>query len=363
VAESCGGASGVCFMGAPVYWKDNPGFGPTMYLWGSGDYLKAFEFNGSTFQTTPVSQGSILDAIGLSNTAALSVSANGSQNGTGIVWGSAPYSGDANNAGTVPGILYAFDASDLTHELWDSKQNAARDDVGSYAKFCPPTIANGKVYLATFSGQLVAYGLNPPPATGISFIQVTAATPQSPTSTVSVTYPFAELAGDLNVVVVGWNDTSSSVQSIKDSHGNTYALAAGPIRGTNLSQSIYYLSNVVSGSNTVTVTFNQAASYPDVRALEYSGVSALDVTAGASGNSASSSSGSATTHYPNELIFGANTMYTGDAGPGTGFTSRIITSPDGDLAEDMLVTSIGTYSATAPLVSSGNWVMQMATFK
>lgn len=157
VAGSCGGVRGVCFMGAPVYW-DSPSFGPAIYLWGSSDYLKAFKFNGKTFQTTPASQGAILDPTGLSNTVPLSLSANGSQAGTGIVWASAPYSEDANS-GAVPGILYAFDAGDLSHELWDSKQNAARDDVGNYAKFSPPTIANGKVYVPTFSGQLVVYGL------------------------------------------------------------------------------------------------------------------------------------------------------------------------------------------------------------
>jgi hypothetical protein len=43
--------------------------------------------------------------------------------------------------------------------LWNSLQNPTRDDLGSFAKFCPPTIANGKVYQATFSGQLAVYGL------------------------------------------------------------------------------------------------------------------------------------------------------------------------------------------------------------
>ncbi|HET7751245.1 MAG TPA: hypothetical protein VFK81_17780, partial [Terriglobales bacterium] len=59
----------------------------------------------------------------------------------------------------VPGILYAFDASNLSHELWDSRQNSRRDGVGMYAKFTPPTIANGKVYVPTFSKQLAVYGL------------------------------------------------------------------------------------------------------------------------------------------------------------------------------------------------------------
>ena len=87
----------------------------------------------------------------------LSVSANGNTTGTGIVWASHPLS-SANQA-VVPGILDAYDASDLTKELWNSKQNEGRDDVGNFAKFCPPTIANGKVYMATFSGKVIVYGL------------------------------------------------------------------------------------------------------------------------------------------------------------------------------------------------------------
>jgi hypothetical protein len=197
---------------------------------------------------------------------------------------------------------------------------------------------------------------------GVSFGQVAAATPQVPTQVVTVTYPGAQTAGDLNVVVVGWNDTTSTVQTVKDSAGNSYSLAIGPTSGTGLRQSIYYAANIVGGSNTVTVTFNQAAVYPDIRILEYRGVSTLDVTAGASGNSATASSGAATTTVANELIFGANTVATTSTA-GSGFTARIITSPDGDVAEDKIVTAAGSNSATAPLSPSGPWVMQMVTFK
>jgi hypothetical protein len=103
----------------------------------------------------------------------LSLSANASTSGTGIVWASVSYSGDSNQQ-TVPGILRAFDATNLSTELWDSKQNVARDDVGNYAKFAPPTIANGKVYLATFSNQLLVYGLLPPPVLSLISISPTA---------------------------------------------------------------------------------------------------------------------------------------------------------------------------------------------
>jgi hypothetical protein len=200
-------------------------------------------------------------------------------------------------------------------------------------------------------------------AVAISFGQVAAATPQSLTATVPVTFPGAQTAGDLNIVVVGWNDTTATVQSVKDSAGNTYSLAIAPTNGTALRQSIYYAANIVGGSNTVTVQFNQAAAYPDVRILEYRGVTTLDATAGASGNSATANSGPATTTAANELIFGADMVLTSTSAAGSGFTTRIITSPDGDIAEDKVVTAAGSNSATATLRSAGPWVMQMVTFK
>jgi hypothetical protein len=197
----------------------------------------------------------------------------------------------------------------------------------------------------------------------ISFAQVASATPQAPAATVSVSYPGAQTLGDLNVVVVGWNDTTATVQSVKDSAGNTYSLAIGPTSGTALRQSIYYAANITGGSNTVTVMFSQAAVYPDVRILEYKGVTTLDVTAGASGSSTSASSGAATTTGANELIFGANMVSTTTKAAGSGFTSRVITTPDGDIAEDKIVTTAGSNSATATLTSSGPWIMQMVAFK
>jgi hypothetical protein len=217
----------------------------------------------------------------------------------------------------------------------------------------------------TVNGQAgsLASGFTYNTAVAISFGQVAAATPQSTIATVPVTFPGPQTAGDLNIVVVGWNDTTAAVQSVKDSAGNTYNLAIGPTSTTGLQQSIYYAANIAGGSNTVTVTFNQAAAYPDVRILEYRGVTTLDAKAGASGNSDIASSGPATTTSGNELIFGASTVYTITGAAGSGFTSRIITSPDGDIAEDEVVTTAGSNGATATLSWPGPWVMQMVTFK
>src|SRR5260370_1078201 len=78
-------------------------------------------------------------------------------------------------------------------------------------------------------------------AAAIAFMQSNSATPQTPQTSVTITYTAAQTAGDLNVVVVGWNDTTAKVSSVVDSKGNTYALAAAPVAQTGVaSQAIYY---------------------------------------------------------------------------------------------------------------------------
>ena len=203
------------------------------------------------------------------------------------------------------------------------------------------------------------------------YVQGNSATPQTAQTTVTVPYTAAQTAGNLNLVIVGWNDPSALVSSVTDSKGNTYSLAVGPTvlsaaNGGPLGQSIYYAKNIAAataGANVVTVKFTAAASFPDIRVLEYSGLNPatpLDVAVGASGNSATSSSGSVTTTNATDLLVGANTVATSTNGPGTGFTLRLNT-PDGDIAEDRVVTATGSYSASAPLSSPGGWVMQIVT--
>jgi hypothetical protein len=210
----------------------------------------------------------------------------------------------------------------------------------------------------------VALLVVPPLSAGVSFVQVNNKTSTS-ASSLAAAYPSAQTAGNLNIVVVGWNDTTSAVSSITDSKGNTYSRAIGPTAGTALTQSIYYAKNIAAGSNTVTVTFNKAAAYADVRVLEYSGADTanpLDVTAAAAGTGLTGNSGVASTTSLNELIFGAGMTFDVFSAAGSGFTKRVITN-FGDIAEDATVVSMGSYSATAPLRASAPWVMQMATFR
>ena len=95
----------------------------------------------------------------------LSLSANGNQAGTGIIWALHPVSveGSPTNAAAsgqrVRGILQAFDATDVSRELYDTRMNPDCDDVGNFAKFNVPMVANGNVYVATMSKKIVVYGL------------------------------------------------------------------------------------------------------------------------------------------------------------------------------------------------------------
>jgi len=75
------------------------------------------------------------------------------------VWANHPSDGDAAEA-VRHGVLRAFDADDLTNELWNSLARP-EDDFGNFAKFVAPTVANGKVYMATFSKRVLVYGLRP----------------------------------------------------------------------------------------------------------------------------------------------------------------------------------------------------------
>ncbi len=143
--------------GTPIYWN-SANQGQVLYVWGENDVGKAFKFNGSTFTTTPfttTSAKSPTTGCGMPGSM-LSLSANGNTNG--IVWANCVYTGDAVHD-IVPGILRAYDANNLGTELWNSRQNQSRDDIGNFAKYCPPTVVNGKVYMPSFSGTVCVYGL------------------------------------------------------------------------------------------------------------------------------------------------------------------------------------------------------------
>jgi len=134
-----------------------------------------------------------------------------------------------------------------------------------------------------------------------------------------------------------------------------------------MSQAIFYAANVAAaaaGANQVTVTFDRPAVFVDVRATEYAGLRAanpFDAGVSATGVGALATTPALDTAAPSELLFAAGMTGTSFGGAGAGFTSRVITSPDGDLVEDAVAGAAGSYAASAPL-GSGTWVLQLAAF-
>ena len=144
---------------AMVAWQSPAGL--NLYSWGENDFGRAWRFNGTTFNVPAQSVSTVLPPEGMPG-GIMSLSASGSTAGTGILWVSMPFAGDANQ-NVVPGVLRAFNAEDLTQELWNSTK-AFADNAKTLSKGSPPLVANGRVYLASMSKAVTVYGLRTPTA-------------------------------------------------------------------------------------------------------------------------------------------------------------------------------------------------------
>jgi RHS repeat-associated protein len=266
------------------------------------------------------------------------------------------------NFGATPGAV-TFNGTAATPTSWSATSIVTTVPSGA-------TTGNVVVSLSGVGSNGVAFMVVPAPQPpGANFIQGNYSTPGTIT-TAPVTYVAAQVAGDLNVVVVGWRDTTATVKSVADSAGNTYSLAVGPTTQiSNGTQSIYYAKNIkaaTAGGNTVTVTFSAAATTPDIRIAEYSGIdpnNPLDVSIGKETNGTTSTCGPVTTTNADDLLVAANLVQYTTTAAGSGYSSRVITTPGGDILEDQFVTATGGYSATAPLSASGRFIMQLVAFR
>jgi hypothetical protein len=123
----------------PAYFEN------TIYYGAQGDTLKAFSIVNAKLVAAPASQSSVSFAYPGTTP---SISAN--QTSHGIVWA-------VENHGGGAGVLHAYEASNLTIELYNSSQAGSRDSF-SNNKFVTPMIANGKVFVGTPTGVIV-FGL------------------------------------------------------------------------------------------------------------------------------------------------------------------------------------------------------------
>jgi len=164
-----------------VYWHGPEGNIARVYVWGERDYLRSYRYdlqqklfitrggaplaarNDLTAPDEAV-RGEVLmplhdpnDGSRIMPGASLSLSANGSQAGSGILWAAMVLRDNAEYK-NVYGVLRAFDALTLK-ELWNSGADQFNPEfLGRYAKYAAVTVANGNVFAPTFSNRLVIYG-------------------------------------------------------------------------------------------------------------------------------------------------------------------------------------------------------------
>ena len=120
-------------------------FNGTVYIGVVGNALKVFPVTNAKLASIPSSQSThVFGYPGVTP----SVSASGASNG--IVWA-------IENSGA---ILFAYDATDLTKELYNSDQAANSRDHFSGNKFITPMVVNGKVYVGT-PNSVAVFGLLP----------------------------------------------------------------------------------------------------------------------------------------------------------------------------------------------------------
>ena len=120
----------------PSFWQNH------VYFWAETDILRSYKLQSG--KLVPAETYAVNMSYPGAGTA---VSSKGSNNG--ILW-----------ALDAKGVLHAFDATNISHELYNSSEAGSRDTAGTPVKFAVPTVANGKVYVGSAT-QVSGYGLLP----------------------------------------------------------------------------------------------------------------------------------------------------------------------------------------------------------
>ena len=161
--------------GSPAHWV-SPAHGAMLFVWGENESLRAWTID-ATGKVNFLAKSAEVASAGLGGRGGMPggfpvVTSNGAMPNTGIIWATAPISGDANKH-VVEGILRAYDATALDpitnadgtarlKLLWDSKHIPG--NTFNHNKFCPPVIADGKIFVPTYDGRVDVYGLVTKPA-------------------------------------------------------------------------------------------------------------------------------------------------------------------------------------------------------
>ena len=354
------------FMGGPAYWN-SAAAGPLLYNWAETDVLRAYHFNGVTLDTAPYASGSDLSPGHPGG--ALTISANGNVQGTGIVWASLPTNQSAD-VGFVAGILRAYNA-DTLQEIWDTEKNPARDRLGSYMRFVPPSVVNGKVYMPSYDNAVVVYGLLP--TTPDFTISATPATQTVSTGQpANYTVTVGAVNGFVGVVAFGVSGLPTgatatfSPSSVTGS--GSVALQIVPGSSTPVGNYTVTVTGTSGGlSHSISVIFSVTANLPtliDAQGFGDRGTASTTVTT----NSFSTTAGGELllTFIATDAQSGSNTIVTGVSGGGLSWSRVIQTNAQRGTSEiwrAFATSPLSNVSVTATLLPAVASSIAVMSFK
>jgi len=185
------------------------------------------------------------------------------------------------------------------------------------------------------------------------------------TSTQSPPFGNPNTAGSLLVAYVGYTGNGSTI-TLSDSQGNTWqsCAARADANGSGLAMQLFYATNVIAGTNSVTATFSSAVDYPSLYVSEYAGAALsapLDGAATATVVSSTPTAGPITTTGADLVVCGIY-AYAVISSAGAGFTSR--RNAGGSGLEDLIQTSAGSVSGSWTMSGAAQaCALQVAAFK
>jgi hypothetical protein len=202
------------------------------------------------------------------------VSSNGSTNG--ILW-TLENNGSAVTSGA--GLLHAWNALNLTSELYNSDQNGTKDVPGPSVKFLVPTIVNGKVYVGSQT-ELDVYGLtgkaSPTPTSASASATATPTATPTP-GIVAITAPAnnATVSGTVSITLtkaasVTWADVYIDGTYFSSTPPSTFSWNSTTV--TNglhaISVTGFNSSGTVLGNASINVTVQNGVATPTPTAVQ-----------------------------------------------------------------------------------------------
>ncbi|MGA9347060.1 MAG: PKD domain-containing protein, partial [Nocardioidaceae bacterium] len=266
-------------------------------------------------------------------------------------------------------LTYAFDFGDGTPQVGPQSGATASHTYPNPGTFAVTVTVTNAAGLSSTKQSSVTVTNTPVAAPAyIGQIATNYSTATKTSSYVTVWRAGGVQAGDFVVITLQLADTApSGAVSGNDDAGNSYAMVTSVSDGAG--NRIVVLAgqatNPLAANQRINVTFPSSTGYRMI-ADEYSGVSAVDRTAGATGSSGTFSSGPAgVTTTASELVFSAVALPNGSATPSWD-------SPWKDLGSfavanrylgrsHQLVTATGTFAGSG--TASGTWLAVTATFK